>query len=276
MPITPAAAAQRSGAGRRPRRTAAARRPRRPALARGAGLFPALPRVALLAGLAIVAGCLLNLAPPLLVRGLIDDAIPAGRASGSADPLLPLRPRPGARAAGRRPHRPRPAVPVRAVGQGILSDLRNRLFRHLQTQSLRFFTTTRAGEITSRVSDDVAQIRWAIDDTLPEILSNLVDGGRHAGGAVLGVVAAGPGRLRHGAGLPAAGPPRRPLAAEAVRTDAGAARPDAGPAPGRAQRRRLRPDAPVQPHRRGGRAASPSATRSCCGCGSSWRWPAGG
>ena len=60
------------------------------------------------------------------------------------------------------------------IGQGVLSDLRNRLFRHLQSQSLRFFTTTRAGEITSRVSDDVAEIRWAISDTLPEILSNLI------------------------------------------------------------------------------------------------------
>ncbi len=128
---------------------------------------------ALLIGLAILTVCALNLAPPLLVRGLIDDAIPAGRAAGSADPLLfyvlALI-----------------LVPLTAsliglgqdylstrVGQGILSDLRNRLFRHLQSQSLRFFTTTRAGEITSRVSDDVAEIRWAVEDTLPEILSNL-------------------------------------------------------------------------------------------------------
>ena len=129
---------------------------------------------ALLTGLVIVAGCLLNLAPPLLVRGLIDDAIPAGRASGSAQPLLfyvvglvllPL----AASLIGLGQE----YLSTR-VGQGILSDLRNRLFRHLQTQSLRFFTTTRAGEITSRVSNDVAQIRWAVEDTLPEIISNLV------------------------------------------------------------------------------------------------------
>ena len=37
-----------------------------------------------------------------------------------------------------------------------------------------FFTTTRAGEMTSRVSEDVAEIRWAIADTLPEILSNII------------------------------------------------------------------------------------------------------
>jgi ATP-binding cassette subfamily B protein len=131
-------------------------------------------RSAFLAVLAIVAGCVLNLAPPLLVRGLIDDAIPAGRASGSANPLLPY-------IVGL------VVLPLAAsliglgqqylstrIGQGVLSDLRNRLFRHLQAQSLHFFTTTRAGEITSRVSDDVAEIRWAIAETLPDIVSNLV------------------------------------------------------------------------------------------------------
>jgi ATP-binding cassette subfamily B protein len=129
--------------------------------------------VALLIALAILAGSLLSLAPPLFVRGLIDDAIPAGQATGSVQPLLiyvvglvllPL----AASLIGLG----QDYLSTR-VGQSIQSDLRNRLFRHLQTQSLRFFTTTRAGEITSRVSSDVAQIRWAVEDTLPEILSNL-------------------------------------------------------------------------------------------------------
>src|SRR6516165_6678834 len=43
----------------------------------------------LLAVLATLAGSLLPLAPPLLVRGLIDDAIPAGQADHSARPLTP-------------------------------------------------------------------------------------------------------------------------------------------------------------------------------------------
>ena len=98
------------------------------------------------------------------------------------------------------------------IGQGILSDLRNRLFRRLQSQSLRFFTTTRAGEITSRVSDDVAEIRWAVADTLPEILSNLI--------VVVGTLAVlfwmswplALAACATRAGLPAAGPQRRPLA----------------------------------------------------------------
>ena len=108
------------------------------------------------------------------MRGLIDDAIPAGRATGSATPLLPyvlglvLLPLAASLVGLGQQY-----LSVQ-IGQGILSDLRNRLFRSLQSQSLRFFTTTRAGEITSRVSDDVAEIRWAIADTLPEILSNFI------------------------------------------------------------------------------------------------------
>ena len=122
---------------------------------------------------AILAGCALNLATPLLVRGLIDDALPAGRAAGSAGPLLPyilglaiLPIAAGLMGLGQQ------YLSLR-TGQGVLCDLRNRLFRHLQSQSLRFFTATKAGEITSRLSDDVAQIRWAITETLPEVVSNL-------------------------------------------------------------------------------------------------------
>jgi ATP-binding cassette subfamily B protein len=138
------------------------------------GCFAPYRGATLLAALAVVAGNLLQLVPPLLVRGLIDDGIPAGRAVASAGPLLPyilglvLVP-----LASSLIGMGQQTLTTR-VGQGILGDLRNRLFDHLQGQSLRFFTTTRAGEITSRVSDDVASIRWAVSDTLPEMASNLV------------------------------------------------------------------------------------------------------
>ena len=119
-------------------------------------------KLALLAVLAVAAGSAVGLLPPLLVRGLIDDALPAGRSLGSAMPLLPY-------ILGL------VMVPLvgcliglgqdflcTRIGLGVMSDLRNRLFRHLQRQSLSFFTATPAGEITARVSDDVAQIRGAI------------------------------------------------------------------------------------------------------------------
>jgi ABC-type multidrug transport system fused ATPase/permease subunit len=40
-----------------------------------------------------------------------------------------------------------------------MMDLRNQLYRHLQRQSLGFYTSTRAGEIVSRVNNDVGAVR---------------------------------------------------------------------------------------------------------------------
>ncbi|MBN2131968.1 MAG: hypothetical protein JW741_20875, partial [Sedimentisphaerales bacterium] len=38
------------------------------------------------------------------------------------------------------------------AGQSIMFDLRNELYRHLQKMSLHFFTSTRSGEIVSRIN----------------------------------------------------------------------------------------------------------------------------
>ncbi len=46
------------------------------------------------------------------------------------------------------------------IGQRVMRDLRDRLFRHLEDQPLSFFTGTRTGEIQSRVSNDVGFLRW--------------------------------------------------------------------------------------------------------------------
>lgn len=59
------------------------------------------------------------------------------------------------------------------VGQGLVYDLRNALYRHLQCLSLRFYTTTRSGEIISRIGNDVNAIREVIRGTLVGILTNL-------------------------------------------------------------------------------------------------------
>jgi len=58
------------------------------------------------------------------------------------------------------------------VGQGIMFDLRNQLYRHLQKMSLHFYTSTRAGEIVSRVSNDVAAVQGVATATLIAIVSN--------------------------------------------------------------------------------------------------------
>ncbi len=59
------------------------------------------------------------------------------------------------------------------IGQHIMRDLRNQLFSHLQAMSLKFFTSTRTGEIQSRLTNDVGGIQSVVSDTAANVLSNL-------------------------------------------------------------------------------------------------------
>jgi ATP-binding cassette subfamily B protein len=59
------------------------------------------------------------------------------------------------------------------VGEGIIYDLRQELFTHLQKMSLRFFTHTKSGEIISRLNNDVVGAQNAITGTIPNIVTNL-------------------------------------------------------------------------------------------------------
>ena len=59
------------------------------------------------------------------------------------------------------------------VGQHIMRDLRNDLYRHLQGMSLKFFTGTRTGEIQSRLANDVGGIQSVVSDTAANVLSNV-------------------------------------------------------------------------------------------------------
>lgn len=59
------------------------------------------------------------------------------------------------------------------TGQSVMRDLRNSLYSHLQHMSLRFFTSTRTGEIQSRLSNDVGGVQGVLTDTASSILSNV-------------------------------------------------------------------------------------------------------
>jgi ATP-binding cassette subfamily B protein len=60
------------------------------------------------------------------------------------------------------------------VGQRVMQDLRNGLYSHLQRMALRFFTTTRTGEIQSRLANDVGGVQSVVTDTASGILANVV------------------------------------------------------------------------------------------------------
>ncbi len=61
---------------------------------------------------------------------------------------------------------------VNSVGQHVMEDLRNRLYEHLQGLSLRFFTSTRTGDIQSRFSNDVGGIQSVVTDTASSVVAN--------------------------------------------------------------------------------------------------------
>ena len=60
------------------------------------------------------------------------------------------------------------------VGQNVMRDLRDRLYRHLQRQPLSFFTDTRTGEIQSRVSNDVGGVQTVVTNTVSNTIANSV------------------------------------------------------------------------------------------------------
>ena len=61
-----------------------------------------------------------------------------------------------------------------ALGNGVMKDLRDRLFSHLQSMDLAFFTATKTGAIQSRLANDVGGVQSVVTDTASSILSNSV------------------------------------------------------------------------------------------------------
>src|SRR5258707_6253438 len=59
------------------------------------------------------------------------------------------------------------------IGQNVMRDFRNRLYVHMQNMSLRFFTSTRTGEIQSRLSNDVNGVQGVVTSTATSIVSNI-------------------------------------------------------------------------------------------------------
>ncbi|MFV0317734.1 MAG: ABC transporter ATP-binding protein [Microthrixaceae bacterium] len=119
---------------------------------------------------AIVAGSLLALVPPLVFRTIIDTTLPEGDSGGLA--LLAA------------------AVVAAAIlamvvslaermwsariGEGLIFDLRVALFDHVQRMPLQFFTRSQTGALVSRLNNDVIGAQRAVTGTLGTVASNVV------------------------------------------------------------------------------------------------------
>ncbi|MGC4111858.1 MAG: ABC transporter ATP-binding protein [Nocardioides sp.] len=60
------------------------------------------------------------------------------------------------------------------IGEGLIYDLRTRVFAHVQRQSLAFFTRTQTGALVSRLNNDVIGAQSAFTSTLSGTVSNSV------------------------------------------------------------------------------------------------------
>ena len=120
--------------------------------------------------LVILAAALVAIVPPLIVRSIIDTAIPnadrtmitwlaaLGVAAAVADAGLNVVQR----------------VCSAYVGESLIFDLRSALFTRVIRMPIAFFTRTPTGAITSRLSNDVVGAQTAVTNTLGSVVSNVV------------------------------------------------------------------------------------------------------
>lgn len=119
---------------------------------------------------AILVAALLALVPPLVVRAILDDAIPDGNRglilwlaglavlSALADAGLQILQR----------------WCSASIGEGLIADLRIALYAKVQRLPIAFFTRTPTGAITSRLTNDVVGAQSALTSTLGSVVSNVI------------------------------------------------------------------------------------------------------
>jgi ATP-binding cassette subfamily B protein len=118
----------------------------------------------------LLLGTGVSLAAPLLIRDLIDTAIPRRDVNlalllGSGIFLLPL----GSAILGLGQN-----ILSAQIAQGVIADLRAHLYRHVQDLGLEFFTWTRVGEIQSRFLNDAGGLQNVLTQSFVGTLANLL------------------------------------------------------------------------------------------------------
>jgi ATP-binding cassette, subfamily B, bacterial len=124
--------------------------------------------VAFLATLMVSA--FLVIAQPLLFRRIVDDGISAGDAGvviQSAVLVALLALVDGALGLVSRLYSAR-------IGEGLIFDLRTKVFSHVQRQSVAFFTRAQTGALVSRLNSDVIGAQQAFTSTLGGVVGNAI------------------------------------------------------------------------------------------------------
>lgn len=123
-------------------------------------------RIGVVAGLIFVSA-VLGLAQPLLIREIVDVALPDRDTTLLSLLVLGMI---GAAVFGA-------ALDVgqtwlsNTIGQRVMHDLRTAVYGHLQRLSLAFFTRTRSGEVQSRISNDIGGMQGVVTSTVTSLVS---------------------------------------------------------------------------------------------------------
>src|SRR5204863_10144463 len=60
------------------------------------------------------------------------------------------------------------------IGEGLIYDMRSRVFAHVQRMPIAFFTRTQTGALISRLNNDVLAAQQAFSGTLGSVVSNVI------------------------------------------------------------------------------------------------------
>lgn len=60
------------------------------------------------------------------------------------------------------------------IGEGLIYDMRTKIFNHVQQMSLAFFTRTQTGALVSRLNNDVLGAQEAFTDVLSNVVGNII------------------------------------------------------------------------------------------------------
>jgi ATP-binding cassette, subfamily B, bacterial len=123
----------------------------------------------------VLVGAVIGIANPLLIQRIFDDGLFPGNGAEADLPLVVtlaivmLIITFGSTALG-----VVQTIVTNRLGQDVLRELRDRLYAHLQNLSLSFYSSSRTGDLQSRITSDVGGVQAAVTSTLSNILSNAV------------------------------------------------------------------------------------------------------
>ena len=118
----------------------------------------------------LVFASLLSVAQPLLFRRIVDQGITPGNASlvtWTAVFIAGLAIADAGLGVVSRYYSAR-------IGEGLIFDLRNQVYDHVQSQSIAFFTRAQTGALISRLNNDVIGAQQAFTSTLGGVLGNMI------------------------------------------------------------------------------------------------------